>query len=333
MYSRPKVWRRVRGCASWAGMAELSMITWPRAPGRSRDRLFAVGLEFLAIVSPALGSRFLMILALRARAAFLTIAVVAMLLPGGCGGSSATKSSAGSFLGKASNAVILIQWTRSGNAVSGSLQQTLLADPAGSGVSTQQISFTGLVAGNGLTLQLSKGLGTTTSLVGTLSGSGFMLTYPGNGSNLIQVRFTPGQISGYTQAVSELRVSQYSSPCTLYLQDHDATVTISGPDAAADCDAFVQGDSSDTWTTQAQGASSDSQVCDLVSGADEVVVGDDGAQTYGQRVCSTFTDQGWSPKPSSAPAGTVTSTQCPSSGADAGRLPDGTPCVGPPGTG
>lgn len=186
----------------------------------------------MTIAKRALTIHFQMILALRARAGLLTIAAIMMLLLGGCGGSSAAKSSAGSFLGAASNAVILIQWTRSGNAVSGSLQQTLLAVPA-----------------------------------------------------------------------------------------------------ATDCDAFVQDDSSDTWTTQEQGGSSDSQVCDLGSGADEVVINDDGGQTYGQQACSTSTNQGWSPKPSSTPAGTVTSEQCPSSGPDAGRLPDGSPCVGPPGTG
>jgi hypothetical protein len=231
-----------------------------------------------------------------------------MMVPlAGCGESAASQSSTGSFLGKASNAVILIQWTRNGNAVSGSLQQTLLKDPAGSGISTQQISFTGTLAGNGLTLQLNQDLGTTTSLVGTLSDPGFTLTYPGSASNLIQIPFTPGQISDYNQAVNQLQVSQYGSPCNLYLEGHDAQITISGPDAVTDCQTFVQADSADTWTTQQQAGSGGSQVCDVVTGADEVVVNDDGfGQTYGRQACSTFANQGWSPKSSSTTSSTST---------------------------
>jgi ribosomal protein L14 len=43
----------------------------------------------------------------------------------GCGGSSQVSSSVGSYIGHASNAAVFIQWTRSGNSLSGSLQEAI----------------------------------------------------------------------------------------------------------------------------------------------------------------------------------------------------------------
>jgi hypothetical protein len=52
------------------------------------------------------------------------------------------------------------------------------------------------------------------------------------------------------------------------------------------------------------------QVCDLMSGSDEVVVNDDGAQEYGSQACQTFTGQGWSAPSSSSPSTTNDTGGC-----------------------
>jgi hypothetical protein len=93
-----------------------------------------------------------------------------------------------------------------------------------------------------LTLQLGPGLGTTTSVTGQLSDSDLTLTYPGAAAgSLIAIDFTPAQLADYNQAVSDLQLSEYASPCTLYLVGHDVQVQISGSGASSDCASFLQG--------------------------------------------------------------------------------------------
>lgn len=247
-----------------------------------------------------------------------SVALVGLSLAG-CGGNSTASpgptsvssspgsNGAASFIGRASNAVVFIQWTRAGSTLSGSLQQTVLKQPSGSGTNSQSTSFTGTIAGDGLTLQLGQAIGSATSLSGQFSGSGFTLTYPGaSSSSLITISFTPSQLADYNQAVSTLDSSPYSSPCTLYLDGQNAQARFSGANAPTDCEAFVQGQSaqSNTWTTGPQGSGSSlTQVCDLSSGSDEAVVSDSGGQAYGQEACKTLSSNGWSPS-SGASAGT-----------------------------
>src|SRR5438132_690066 len=117
------------------------------------------------------------------------------LVAGGC--SSGQTNGTGSFLGRASNAAVFIQWTRTGSSLTGSVQETILRRPTGAGVKSSQAPFTGTISGNGLTLQLSRG----ETLVGHLEGSGFMLTYPGAEHALITVNFSPAAVSEYNEAV------------------------------------------------------------------------------------------------------------------------------------
>jgi len=212
--------------------------------------------------------------------------------------SSATSDGAASFVGRAANAIVLVQWTKAGGSVSGSLQQAVLPQQPGLPVNTANAAFTGTINGNGLTLDLNQGLGSTTALVGTIGGPGFEITnYPGAAAgSVISLDFMPGQASDYDQGVDNLTVSQFSSPCTLYAQSHDAQLTISGPDAATDCATFTQAIYSQTpWTTAPGSTSSSylSHVCTLAGRSDSVAVTDDGGQTYGQQACSMLESEGW----------------------------------------
>ena len=87
----------------------------------------------------------------------------------GCGGSSQVSSSVGSYIGHASNAAVFIQWTRSGDSLSGSLQEAI-----------------------------------TKESVGRLSGTGFTMTWPDTQHGLISIMFAPSEVAGYDAAVRAL---------------------------------------------------------------------------------------------------------------------------------
>ena len=119
------------------------------------------------------------------------------------GGSNGTS---GSFVGTASNAAILVQWTRSGDQLTGELQQALL-DGSGSTeqVSSQLEAFTGTISGNSITLSLNQGLGSVTNLTGTLDGQELALNYPGQGGGVITIRMAPGGPSDFNADLTSLR--------------------------------------------------------------------------------------------------------------------------------
>ena len=120
----------------------------------------------------------------------------------GCGSSSLANSGAASYVGQASNAEVFIQWTRAGDSVSGSLQEALRKESGG--VVSSSRAFTGTIDGNGLTLTLNEGLGSTKALVGQMSAGGFSMTFPGAEQRLITITFVPGQVADYNHTVSEL---------------------------------------------------------------------------------------------------------------------------------
>lgn len=136
----------------------------------------------------------------------LTMLAVLLMSIAGCGSSagSAGSGNTGSFLGRASNAVVFIQWTRTGDNVSGSLHEAIRKESGESGVESESRSFTGTINDHGLTLTLTEGLGATTALVGTVAAHGFTLTYPGTDHDLISITFTGAPLSAYNAAVAKL---------------------------------------------------------------------------------------------------------------------------------
>ncbi len=199
-----------------------------------------------------------------------------------------------SFIGHASNAVMFIQWTRSGQNVTGSLREAI--KKAGSlGLESSDKSFTGVIDGKGLTLTLQAALGESHSLVGEVKEPGFTLTLPGQGSSLITVAFEPGEVSGYNEATKQLVVGQYSSPCSLYVAGHEVRVSFTGSNAAEECASFVQKAGNTEWTTSPQiAAESASVVCEVTNLHNEkAAVTDGGGQSYGKEACNQLSGEGW----------------------------------------
>jgi hypothetical protein len=200
-----------------------------------------------------------------------------------------------SFIGHASNAVMFIQWTRAGRSVTGSLREAI--EKAGTlSLESADRSFTGVIAGKGITLNLGGALGESTAYVGEVGEGGFKLTVPGQGSSLITIDFEPGEVSGYDAATKQLLLANYPSPCSLYVTGHEVRVSFTGPDSAEACASFVQHASSSTgWTTAPQpGAESGSVVCELENRANEkALITDGGGQDYGKEACDQLSGEGW----------------------------------------
>jgi hypothetical protein len=199
-----------------------------------------------------------------------------------------------SFIGHASNAVMFIQWTRSGSNVTGNLREAITKEGSLSLESVDR-AFTGVIDGKGITLDLHSALGESTAYVGETKESGFTLTVPGQGSNLITIEFEPGAVSGYDEATKQLLLAKYPSPCTLYVQGNDVRVAFTGSNTPEDCAGFIEKAQNTEWTTAPQsGAESGTVVCELENRANEkAVITDTGGQAYGQQACTQLSGEGW----------------------------------------
>lgn len=224
----------------------------------------------------------------------LAVGAAACAMLGGCSSSSGSpENGSGSYIGHASNAVVLIQWTRAGSSVSGSLREAIVKR-GGRGVSSDAKSFAGTISGRGLSLQLQGSERET--LVGQFgAGSHFSLSLPGTGAGLTTIDFGPGEVGEYNQSVESLGLAEYPSPCALYVQGHEAKVEFSGPQAPAQCEHLVQRLPSAEWTTEEPSSTYErGSVCELTNGSNErAVVTDNGGQAYGHEACNVLSAEGW----------------------------------------
>jgi len=189
---------------------------------------------------------------------------------------------------------MLIQWTRVGNGVSGSMQEAI-EKRHGHGISSESKALTGTINGKGVSVQAG-----TEALVGRAEGEGFSVSLPGQEGRVIEVQFTPGTVSGYNEAVEGLIAKEYASPCHLYLENHEDEVVFVGPNAPEECQSFIkQFATQGEWTLEAQRGERRA-VCELSRGPNEAAVLDGGAQEYGTQDCQGLQADGWS---GSAPQG------------------------------
>jgi hypothetical protein len=135
------------------------------------------------------------------RAAVWPLLAFLVLLVAGCGGSDGP----GNYVGKASNAVLYVSWTRSKDALSGQLTQARAADARDGTVDTERVSFDGTVNGSSVSLRLNQGLGTTSTLTGKLDGDTLALDYPGADGAVITIKLTTGDSAAFNSALAALR--------------------------------------------------------------------------------------------------------------------------------
>ena len=200
----------------------------------------------------------------------------------------------GSFVGRASNAVMFVQWTRAGSSVTGSLREAIEKARAGSGLTSTDHALTGVIHGNGITLNL-RDTSEDASYVGEVRGEDFNLTLPGKGNSLITVEFAPGEVAEYDADTKQLLLSEYPTPCSLYVAGNDVRVTFTGANAAENCAEFVAKKAKTEWITEAQAEAQGQPVaCELTNRANEqAAITDEGGQYYGGEACRQLSGEGW----------------------------------------
>lgn len=127
--------------------------------------------------------------------------LLGVLLLSGCGGAGGR----GSFVGRAANAAVFVQWTRSGDQLTGSLHEALVKDSAPQVIDNQTAPFTGSVSGSSVTLSLNGGLGVTNNLTGTLNGDHLQLDYPGPTGSVTSLDLKSASSSEFNGDVAALQ--------------------------------------------------------------------------------------------------------------------------------
>jgi len=116
---------------------------------------------------------------------------------------SSASSSQHGFLAIATNGALFIQWTRTANAVQGTLSEvyTSLSDPTQAQSASH--SFTGVISGSSVTLTLDSG----DNWNGTLNGSHVTLSYTSSDGSLQTFDFGPASVADYNAAVGNVQAS------------------------------------------------------------------------------------------------------------------------------
>lgn len=101
------------------------------------------------------------------------------------------------YLAYASNGVLFIQWTRTGDNVTGTLSESYTDPSDAAHVSHESGSFTGVISGSSVTLTLDNG----DNWNRTLTSSGVTLSYTGSDGTLHTFAFSSGTVAEYNAAV------------------------------------------------------------------------------------------------------------------------------------
>ena len=131
----------------------------------------------------------------------LSLPVLLGLLLAGCGGSGGPSS----FVGTASNAAVYVTWTRSDDALSGQLTQAMAPEQVDGEVQTNRVGFSGTVSGEAVSLRLEQGLGTSSTLTGSLDGDTLSLDYPGADGGVTAIKLHRGDSAAFNDELAALR--------------------------------------------------------------------------------------------------------------------------------
>ena len=130
------------------------------------------------------------------------LAALACVAVAGCGGGG---DGPAGFVGTASNAAVYITWTRAHDALTGQLTQALMPNDVDGQVETDRVGFTGTVSDDAVSLRLDQGLGTSTTLTGSLDGDRLTLDYPGRDGGVTTIKLHHGDSAAFNSALAALR--------------------------------------------------------------------------------------------------------------------------------
>ena len=106
------------------------------------------------------------------------------------------------YLAYASNGVVFLQWTMSGDDLSGSLTQAYTGSGEPTNLKHESASFTGVVSGDSITLNFPEGLGLSHTWTGAFSGDTLTMSYPAPDGSLSTLVFSPSTVADYNAALA-----------------------------------------------------------------------------------------------------------------------------------
>jgi hypothetical protein len=112
-----------------------------------------------------------------------------------------------SWVARATNGVVLLQWTRSGDSLTGSASVAFVDDADPFSVQKSTAAFTGVIDASNITLTVDQGLGFSTNWNGSVRGPVLTLTYVADDGGLTTLGFTPGEVDSYNTSVRSLERS------------------------------------------------------------------------------------------------------------------------------
>jgi hypothetical protein len=115
------------------------------------------------------------------------------------------------WVGSGDGWVLMIQVTRQGDQLSGSLDEIALKESDPTTVAPSHAAFTGVVDGLALTLTIPEGLGFTTSVSGTLSGDAMTLHLPQGDGSIANVTLEPASVDTYNRKAAAVQDSAKAS--------------------------------------------------------------------------------------------------------------------------
>ncbi|HEY2326659.1 MAG TPA: hypothetical protein VGH52_04150 [Gaiellaceae bacterium] len=131
----------------------------------------------------------------------LVLASVIVLAAAGCGGNS---NGPATFVARDARGAALIQWTRDGSHVTGSV--SLVNAPQGAlQLQKSTLPFSGVVHGSAVTLSLNEGLDSTTNWTGTLHGKNLQLSYTADDGSVGELSLVKGTVAEYNAGVAASR--------------------------------------------------------------------------------------------------------------------------------
>jgi hypothetical protein len=111
-----------------------------------------------------------------------------------------------SWVGSDNTTALLIQFTRAGSNLQGTLDATQLQQADAETTDTQHLGFTGVIDGSRVTLTFNEGLGFTNTISGTITRSRLTLNFPDTRTGqLVSIALHPGGTEEYQTGVDALQ--------------------------------------------------------------------------------------------------------------------------------
>lgn len=135
------------------------------------------------------------------------------------------------WVGTDDNGVAMMELTRTGRSLSGSLDITAIPKDNPTTTKSYHAAFTGSVDGTSVTLRIDGALGTVSSMSGTLTNSELDLHLPDSGGTMETLVMRPGTIEAYNKKVSAIQ--SRAGEALSDLQDAQAEQAQAAADAEA----------------------------------------------------------------------------------------------------